>query len=239
MTDAGFTWENIRSREIPKVKSAPAQEKIKKAFQLENDKDRSSQYLKIHDEIVELASHLVEEQALSHYAQVDFEKVLARTLHLLSIKTKYTMDPELSVDTFGSKCLHHHNIDFQGAKTPTKKLKAKLLEVGKLKLEHVEEVESLNRYFIQDAILRRDIIKAICTTYELKDHEHQDSKVKRLFEDIYGSCPIPATQIKVIITSNLIFFALPFDEKTYQSEFAEYQSLTQEEQDEVDQFLKR
>ncbi|SMF57298.1 hypothetical protein [Pseudobacteriovorax antillogorgiicola] len=240
MTEVEFNWKRIFDDCIPSSYE-PLLRDIEKFFLTvkENYDLTETSVRSLHDRIVEGACFLPEPIALNDKELSSFERVLAKSIDILIHHNNYVLDSKLTYDDFGSKCLHEFQVDFDSSEQSKSLVIAKILSATSLSEHDLKQISLENKYYAQDAKLKKSIIEAMSKLYSLDQLNPQQAQTGKLFKDIYGDHPLPEEQIKLVVTSNLVFFCLPFDEKTFNADFDNFDKLSPKDQRDTLDFFKK
>ncbi|NRA68026.1 MAG: hypothetical protein HRU19_26320 [Pseudobacteriovorax sp.] len=194
----------------------------------------------LHKELIKLSASLVENRDVSQQNQLEFRQSVVRALDFMLYMHEYIIAPEIFIDTFGSACLVHHKQDLK--KQDAGAIRSLIQKNIGLPKEEIERLTAKNTFFLQDAAAKKNIIKALCDIFEIQSSlpkESLETNIQRFFQEIFEPLPFPRQSIQIIISGNMIFFTLPFAEKSKKAIFPEYESMASADRILIDEFIKK
>ncbi len=194
----------------------------------------------IHAKLLNQSATLLDSDSVPAVSLKKIPLIIGQALRfMLSLEGAIGISQEC-VDTYGSECLKHYRTelkkDFKSRQALMQKVKT-LLGLSFDELEHLRQTE---QKLLEGASRKQSIVKTICRMFAIeKDNPQLQKSTEELFQYIYGDVPLPPNDLKIIVSGTMIFFCLPFDEKTRLYQQQKLSSLPAQQQDKIAAFMKR
>jgi hypothetical protein len=200
--------------------------------------DVRARLIQCHDRLVERSAVLLEPQVMADLPADALVRLFARAV-LLVVHVKQCIVAEGDVlDTAGSRTLPLYEADFYGDAEKLHLLHERLIERLGLSAAALREIEAQIDRDLEDAQRKQAVVRALREEFGLwAGAENLPRQVHRLFDALYPGVPLVEDEVRLIITSTLVFFCLPFEGQELTTR--RFQSLPAEEQRPIREFLER
>jgi hypothetical protein len=171
------------------------------------------------------------------------EVVAKAALVLATFRSRLVSDLDI-IDTAHSETIRFHQSDFRSPtanETENASLMCDFLrERLEISEEQVECILASLEQKVKIAELKIHLLTAIRDEFQIHpDSKSLNARVSEFFSMLYKDTGIPAVEIHVVITSGMVFFALPFLEKESELCTARFRQLSPDEKKPTIEFLDR
>jgi hypothetical protein len=197
-----------------------------------------------HTRLLNLMPCLLEPPAIQNEELDALCEVVAKAaLVLATFRSRLVCDLDI-VDTARSETIRFHQSDFRSPTANETDDVSQMCDFLRVRLaigaEQLVRIRSSLDEKVQIAERRIRLLAAIRDEFQIRpDSESLHDAVGEFFSMLYKGTGIPASEIHVVITSGMAFFALPFFEKENELCTARFRQLSPDEKKPTIEFLNR